>query len=718
MSVSKVNSIYNSYFSSTTSIARNSEEDLRIKLNGAIERSLKAFGEQFTIRAEYKRIDLLVSCKRLVAFELKRYKTFTSGNLEDFKEQIKDYMIKNAVPFGILTDFNDVFAFELKEDDTVDLIESFNFDSSGFLKIINDYLRGQPIKYIGEASLLLDFSGNSPISKKIKRELVKVFNKAKKIPKVNLMFDEWSKLFKLSESTNKRYVQERRNALSVAIGIKVDERNEYEALYILHTALSIILKTLMYALLSNTKKITSTINDIFNLFSKIESGKAFLDLGILNFCNNDFFSWYLYANWDQSWASVLEELKELAFCYRKVIDMNVTDVIQKLYEEFIPREVRHSFGEYFTPYFIAEYMVEKAEERIKKHEYRAIDPTCGSGTFILAVLKSKLDKYNNLSNKEKIDKIIFEVVGIDLNPIAVLMSKFNYLNAIMPLLLSYPELIEIPIYVGDSSYTPAKENVDGIECLKYQYYFPEDSIVKMPEIIFPLDFVRRKDFLKILIDIEDKMNKNESLDEILKTLFKYDEIERASSGVKDKIKSLIKQVYEYHKENLNMIWLYIFMNYLKPFAYKEFDLVIGNPPWVRWSNLPIAYKEKIKNTARRDNLFSSDTNYGGVDLNICALITYRAIENFMVDDGILFFILPSGILKNKSFEGFRKFKLQDKKVDIVAIYIPSKPFFKGEEPVILMLKANTIANLLSQKINRSTFRASSDKQGIFIKLRK
>lgn len=128
------------------------------------------------------------------------------------------------------------------------------------------------------------------------------------------------------------------------------------------------------------------------------------------------------------------------------------------------------------------------------------------------------------------------------------------------------------------------------------------------------------------------------------------------------------------------------MNYLKPFALERFDLVIGNPPWVRWSVLPRAYKDKIKKSLRTEGIFSRDINYGGVDLNICALIACRVIENLLNRKGMLVFLFPQGILTNKSYEGFRNFMFGDRKVYPVLICKPSKSFFPGEEPIILFLK--------------------------------
>jgi len=206
---------------------------------------------------------------------------------------------------------------------------------------------------------------------------------------------------------------------------------------------------------------------------------------------------------------------------------------------------------------------------------------------------------------------------------------------------------------------------------------------------FPLDFVKSKSFITVLQKVETMILDDMKKEKIF--TFVIEEIEKIINNslndlIKSKISDLIETIIKYQKENLNSIWLFIFMNYLKPFAIGNFDLIIGNPPWVRWSVLPADYKSKIKNSLRNEGIFSRDTNYGGVDLNISALIAYRVTENLLNKGGVLSFIFPYGVLKNKSYEGFRNLKFGDKIMEIKQVIEPYKSFFDGEEPVILILQ--------------------------------
>lgn len=91
----------------------------------------------------------------------------------------------------------------------------------------------------------------------------------------------------------------------------------------------------------------------------------------------------------------------------------------------------------------------------------------------------------------------------------------------------------------------------------------------------------------------------------------------------------------------------------------EFDLVVGNPPWIDWKNLPTNYRERIKSLCIDRKLFSGDGVTGGINLNVCALISSVAADNWLASNGILAFLMPENMIFQQSYEGFRKFHLNN-----------------------------------------------------------
>jgi type I restriction-modification system DNA methylase subunit len=422
------------------------------------------------------------------------------------------------------------------------------------------------MKEISELNILEDFGYQNEYIKEILRSLLDALDKDLE----NRYCLKWSKSLGLSNQSSSQRI----HALQSIFDTKIDKSTEHKAMFVIHTAVSLIVKLLTYSVLShlNNKPIKKTPDalSLKQFLKGIESGDIYKEFGIANMCQDDIFSWYLEAEFDDELYRLLAVLKDKTTQY-SINDSIDKDMIKPLYESIVPREARYSLGEYYTPQNVADYILRKSKEYLKD-DYKAIDPTCGSGTFLLSVIKDKI-------RLNRIDRILDEIVGTDINPTAVITAKFNYILAIYPLLLKNgikPNNITIPVYLKDA-------------------LLASDSI-------------------------------------------------------------------------------------------SRFDLIIGNPPWVRWSALPTNYKAKIRNSLENKDIFSRDANYGGIDLNLSALVAYRVVENLLNKDGVLSFIFPYGVLTNKSYEGFRNLKFGDKTMEIKKVIIPSKPFFDGEEPVILILE--------------------------------
>ena len=83
-----------------------------------------------------------------------------------------------------------------------------------------------------------------------------------------------------------------------------------------------------------------------------------------------------------------------------------------------------------------------------------MDPACGSGTFLAMAIKRKTIENSGMEKEALIHEILSTITGFDLNPIAVIASKTNYLLALGDLTaIEVP--VKIPIFQADSILTPA-----------------------------------------------------------------------------------------------------------------------------------------------------------------------------------------------------------------------------------------------------------------------
>lgn len=98
-------------------------------------------------------------------------------------------------------------------------------------------------------------------------------------------------------------------------------------------------------------------------------------------------------------------------------------VFDYLFQMIISPIFRHKSGEYYTPPFLVKKMVDE----VYTFGDIVLDPCCGSGNFLIGILKSILSR--EVSEKEKI-KAINNIYGFDINPISIYLSKINLLSLI------------------------------------------------------------------------------------------------------------------------------------------------------------------------------------------------------------------------------------------------------------------------------------------------
>lgn len=114
------------------------------------------------------------------------------------------------------------------------------------------------------------------------------------------------------------------------------------------------------------------------------------------------------------------QLKEFSF------SIYYEDVFSALYQDIIKVDTRHGKGEYYTPKWLIDKILDNLwpeikELKEKKQNIKVLDPACGSGTFIIEFLLKALEKNLLTSVKE----VFSTIYGFDINKISLLMTKVN-----------------------------------------------------------------------------------------------------------------------------------------------------------------------------------------------------------------------------------------------------------------------------------------------------
>jgi len=167
---------------------------------------------------------------------------------------------------------------------------------------------------------------------------------------------------------------------------------------------------------------------------------------------NNPFSWYASAQ-AKGVERLLDRMTDTAAAYRIAAPAEHGDLFKPLYQNLFPRPLRHQLGEYYTPDWLARHVLDQVGYT-GEPDQRLLDPACGSGTFLLLALRRWRQQrtkggHANLEQPLPPGPPSFPVVGFDLNPLAVMTARANYLIAMADLLPDGGH-VEVPVYLGDS----------------------------------------------------------------------------------------------------------------------------------------------------------------------------------------------------------------------------------------------------------------------------
>ncbi|MCL4402256.1 MAG: N-6 DNA methylase, partial [Acidobacteria bacterium] len=126
------------------------------------------------------------------------------------------------------------------------------------------------------------------------------------------------------------------------------------------------------------------------------------------------------------------------------------DFLKPLYYDLFPRELRHGLGEYYTPDWLVEHVLDQLGYD-GNPERRILDPACGSGAFLLGAIR-RLRRWHEahppIDEGEFRRRILASVIGCDINPLAVLAAKANYRLA------TGAGAEDIPVHLRDTILNP------------------------------------------------------------------------------------------------------------------------------------------------------------------------------------------------------------------------------------------------------------------------
>lgn len=603
-------------FKSSINMAKN-EEEVRLRISGQCieEMILKPMGIAGSGNYEYT----LVSGARAdalyghVIIEYKAPGKLSSiSEIEKAKKQLIGYVMTESgneqrypLFFGVI--ISDKIGFVRYDKRTLawKMSGPYEVNRESIIKII-EALQGLKRKSLTASELIKDFGpGSSIATVAINTLYIRTTNLSNE--RTQILYRDWLRL--LSQATG--YQPEKLKGMEKIYSLsgKVDYNR---LLFTIHTYYAIIMKMLaaeVVTIYGSGAFYRSYIQEIENawyngqnslkeILGELEEGSMFKNLfGLANFIESDYFSWYVDLL-DKEIGDLIAEIARGLSNYEPATPQlqpeETRDLLKRLYQGLLPRDIRHRLGEYYTPDWLAELMLDEVGltfenlEKIGKTgvlnplNLKILDPSCGSGTFIIQAIKRIREYAEEHFLTDTVGKYILNsVVGYDLNPLAIITARTNYLLAVGDLISRIPGVKEIPIYLADSILIESRSSIEG------GFYVLRTSVGQFD---IPKSLIDTGRLSEVLFEIEKGVRVGYSEKDLMVSLKRFG----IPQNEMPSIISLFIKFNDLEREGKNRIWTSIIRNAFAPILKGKFDYIVGNPPWISWESLPDTYREVSK----------------------------------------------------------------------------------------------------------------------------
>jgi hypothetical protein len=553
-------------------------------------------------------------------------------------------------------------------------------------------------------NLVRDFGENSNVARIAVSAIYKALTESQN-PKVKVIYDQWRQQF--SEVCGYEEGSPRLDIrlLAKQYGVQDSNPNAFRLFFSIHTYYATFIKLLAVQVVhyyvapklgTALPQVASYPTDRLQKYLRnMERGGIFKDLGISNFLEGDFFGWYLEV-WDDSIDNgVRRVVSELANYSLVTLDADpdeTRDLLKKLYQNVMPKQLRHDLGEYYTPDWLAERLLNQlgftSEREPRLHEKRLLDPACGSGTFLVLSIKRVREHCAERPVKpaDLLHKIQSNIMGFDLNPLAVISARTNYLLALGDLLEAPRDFeVNIPVYLCDSILTPAQaeEKVGD----QYRMMGAEEKLYKFKTVVgefaVPGSLVKAQYIDQLAGLVEECVDAKFSVQDFRKRLLNTFPLVQGKDDLDIQVlEQLYAKINKLAEDGINGIWARIIKNAFAPLFCGQFDYVAGNPPWVNWESLPDEYRnELIPLNQNKYKLFLVEgilAHHGGTKIDLSSLMYYTSADRYLRTTGKIGFVVTQTLFKSEAAgRGFRRFEIEGSAklmVQAVDDFVAIKPF--------------------------------------------
>ena len=365
--------------------------------------------------------------------------------------------------------------------------------------------------------------------------------------------------------------------------------------------------------------------------------------------SDGFASWVLDFERGERWADrVREKVDKYDWRRRR------GDVLRELYHQYVEEQDRKVFGEFYTPDWLAELMVDEVLDDQWIDEATAaalsgnsdgmgiLDPTCGSGTFLyhaaLRILNAP--SVRGLRPVERANVAARLVNGMDIHPVAVEIARVNLERALPAEPTEGPSAYRV--FLGDSLQTATHGSlIFGNTEDTMRLTTPRGN-----QACIPMKFAMSPSFA-------------ENMRRMVNAAVAGDPLPPGIATDKNRgaLESCQQQLREIVAEEGNSVWTWYAVNLAGPslLSERKVDRIVANPPWVKLSDIQVEERKR----AMEDFGASLELQTGGKQaphLDIASFFILKSRELYAADpnNNPAVWLVKKSALRSGQWEAFRR----------------------------------------------------------------
>ena len=433
-----------------------------------------------------------------------------------------------------------------------------------------------------------------------------------------------------------------RELLQVAIGQNsVDDSESHDWLYVRHTYLTALVGLIVQAHFQ-IDIARYAASDPANLLN----GEILRQhTGLKGVTESDLFAWPLETGAPAYLGVIANAVAKFNWQH------NSDDLAATLYQNAIAADERKRMGEYYTPQWLARAIT--SELITDPINAKALDPACGSGTFIAAAVRHIIAHTPHLTPAEQLAKLQRNITGIDLHPVAVQLAKATWVIAAQDVIRKARQpgdTIAAPIHLGDSM--QLRYDNSGLDAQGYITLDTRETLTGQTgpvEFRIPLTLARQTDkFDNLMMAIAEAI---ENGDDTARILDRYSVTAPAEC---QPIEATIANMTALHQINRNHVWTYYLRNMTRPMviAADKVDAIIGNPPWLAYNQSADIIREELRQLSEnRYQIWAGGKNSPHQD--VATLFYCRVVELYLKERGKIGMVMPHSVLRTEHHLKFR-----------------------------------------------------------------